>query len=775
MNPSRGFGNRKIQDPEETVMKNSKGRGVAGLIVLLAVLAGFAYLAYYCLTNGMIKRGLDLAGGVSITYQAKDENPSEQDMRDTIYKLQQRVSIYSDESQVYQEGRNRIDIDIPDVSDANSILEELGRPGSLTFVDPDGKVILDGTQVKSAQAGQMTDQTTGGNEYVVELTFTDEGAKAFADATTRLVGQRIAIIYDDVTYSNPVVKEAITGGQCTIDGMSSYEEADQLASTIRLGALKLELEELRSNVVGAQLGERAVSSSLRAGAVAFALIAVLMIAVFWLPGLAASLALAFYICLTIGLLAAFDITMTLPGIAGIILSVGMAVDANVIIFTRIREEIGLGKTVRSAVKTGFRKALSAIIDGNVTTLIAAAVLYFMGTGTIRGFATTLGLGVIVSMFTALLVTRMWLNTFCDLGLDNKKFFGEIKQRKTYDFLGKRKFFFGVAVAAIAAGFIGMAANGAMSGRPLNFGLDFQGGTSTNVTFNEDMSLEDIDEKVKPVVSQVTGDSDIQTSKVQGTNEVIIKTRTLSVEERQALDQALADQFGVDQEQITAESISGTISHEMRRDAVIAVVVALLLMLVYIRFRFADIRFATAAILCLCHDVLVLLACYALFRWSVGSTFVACMLTLVGYSINDTIVVFDRIRENQRLKHGLSRLEIANLSITETFSRSLLTSITTFLAILVLFIMGVSSIRDFTLPLMIGTLCGTYSSVAIASPLWYEMENRADRKKAAEKAAKAAGAAAAKAAKRAKGTASGSSSGETSSEDKSGVSSAEEKK
>ena len=610
-------------------MKNSKGKGAAGLLILLAALVGFIYLAYLTVSQNKIKLGLDLAGGVSITYQTVDPNPSDQDMRDTIYKLQQRVGSYSDEAQVYQEGTNRINIDIPGVSDANTILEELGKPGSLQFIEPDGTVILTGDQVKSAQAGQMQDRTTGVNEFVVELSFGDEGTKKFAEATTRLVGQRIAIVYDGIMYSNPTVREPITGGQCTIDGMADYQEAELLASTIRIGALKLELEEMRSNVVGAQLGQRAISTSLQAGAVAIAAIAALMIAIFWVPGVAAALALALYVCLIICLISAFDITMTLPGIAGIILSIGMAVDANVIIFTRIREEIGLGKTVRSAVKTGFRKALSAIVDGNITTLIAAAVLFIMGSGTIKGFATTLGLGVIVSMFSALLITRAWLYTFCDLGLDQKKLFGHIKERKVIDFVGRRKAFFGLAIAVIAAGFIAMGIFAGSTGSPLNLGLDFKGGTSTNVEFNEDMSLETIDEKVRPLVAAVTGDNDIQTSKVQGTNEVIIKTRSLSVEERQALNKSMVDNFGINQEKITAENISGTISAEMRHDAIIAVIVALFLMLIYITFRFADIRFAGAAILCLVHDVLVLLTCYAVFRWSVGSTFVACMLTLVG--------------------------------------------------------------------------------------------------------------------------------------------------
>ena len=332
------------------------------------------------------------------------------------------------------------------------------------------------------------------------------------------------------------------------------------------------------------------------------------------------------------------------------------------------------------------------------------------------------------MFTALLTTRAWLYAFCDLGLDQKKLFGEIKERKAIDFIGHRKLLFSLAIALIAAGFISMGYFRATTSKALNFGLDFQGGTSTNVTFNEDLSLERIDEEVKPVVSGITGDNDIQASKVQGTNEIVIKTRSLSLEERKSLNQALVDHFSVDPEKITAESISGTISGEMRRDAVIAVIVALFLMLIYIRFRFANLRFAGSAILCLCHDVLVLLAFYAMLRWSVGSSFVACMLTLVGYSINDTIVIFDRIRENQRILRGSSRRDIVNLSVTETFSRSILTSLTTFLAILILFLLGVSSIRDFTLPLMVGTVCGTYSSIGIATALWDLMESRAEKRK-----------------------------------------------
>ena len=707
-------------------MKSSKGKGLIGLLILLIAVGLFGFLGYDTMDD--IKLGLDLAGGVSITYQAVEEEPGQEEMSDTIYKLQQRVQNYSTEAEVYQEGNNRINIDIPGVSDANAILEELGKPGSLIFADENGQVLLTGDQVASAKAG-VIDQGGGAKGYIVSLTFTEEGSKAFADATAANVGKRIAIIYDGQIYSNPVVREAISGGQCQIDGMADYEDANDLAATIRIGSLSLELEELRSNVVGAKLGQEAISTSLKAGAVGFGIVVVFMIAAYLIPGVAASIALALYVGLIVILLSAFEVTLTLPGIAGIILSVGMAVDANVIIFTRIKEELGVGKTVHSAIKTGFNKALSAIVDGNITTLIAAAVLYFRGSGTVKGFATTLAIGIVLSMFTALFVTRGALMALYHLGFDQAKFYGIKKDGRVWNFLGKKKLCFLISIVMVVAGWAAMGLNRTQTGKALNYGMDFTGGTSTNVTFNEDLSLEDISSKVVPVVSKITGDADVQTQKVAGTNEVIIKTKTLNVDRRQALEDAMVENFGVEAEKITAESISGAVSAEMKQDALWAVIVATILMLLYIWFRFKNIKFAASAILALVHDVLVVLTFYAVAKWSVGSTFIACMLTIVGYSINATIVIFDRIRENLAAGRNKETLEeLVNKSITQTVTRSINTSLTTFIMVFVLYLMGVSAIREFALPLMVGIVCGTYSSVCVTGALWYVMTTR--KKKAA---------------------------------------------
>jgi len=704
-------------------MKSSKGKATVRLALLLVLIAVAGFFGYSYMDD--IKLGLDLAGGVSITYQAKEENPSAEDMSDTIYKLQQRVESYSTEAEVYQEGNNRINIDIPGESDANEILTELGKPGSLAFMDSQGNTILTGDQVASAQGG-MVDGNTG-KEYVVSLTFTEEGTKAFADATTNNVGKPIYIVYDNEVVSAPVVREAITGGQCTIDGMSDFEEAENLAATIRIGSLSLELEELRSNVVGAKLGQQAIITSLKAGAVGFAIVAVFMIAVYLIPGLAAVLALSLYVGLILILLVSFEVTLTLPGVAGIILSIGMAVDANVIIFTRIKEEIGAGKAVKTAIDNGFQKALSAIVDGNVTTLIAAAVLFWRGSGTVKGFASTLAIGIVLSMFTALFVTRFALNALYSLGIENPKFYGIKKETAPKPFLKYRKLCFVLSAAAVASGFVFMGMNRSSTGQILNYSMEFKGGTSTNVTFNEEMSQERIEAEVVPLVEEITKDADVQTQRVTGTNEVIIKTRTLNVEERQAFEKAMQENFGVEEGKIAAESISGAVSQEMKRDAMEAVIIATIGMLLYIWLRFQNIRFAGSSVLALLHDVLVVLACYAAFKWSVGSTFIACMLTIVGYSINATIVIFDRIRENLKARRRDQSLEeIVDLSITQTFTRSINTSLTTFIMVLVLYIMGVSSIREFALPLMVGIVCGTYSSVCLTGAMWYEMSRRKEK-------------------------------------------------
>lgn len=738
-----------------------KSKAIVILLSILLLLGGVGYIDIFGVdaqgtaSAADISLGLDLAGGVSITYQVVgEEQPSATDMSDTIAKLQQRVENYSTEAIVYQEGTDRINIEIPGVSDANAILQELGRPGALYFISEtdsagnanytiqygqnadgtigrvytmnksidelleDGSILVQGTDVADATAGSR--QTDMGSEYAVSLVMTAEGKEKFAQATQNAYskGESLGIYYDGGIISAPNVNAAITDGNAQISPMESFEEAEKLASTVRIGGLRLELEELHSKVVGAQLGVDAIETSIKAAVIGVALVMVFMLVVYLILGLASAIGLMSYVALVVLLLNGFDMTLTLSGIAGIILSIGMAVDANVIIFARIREELAAGKTVRNAIKIGFDKALSAIIDGNITTLIAAVVLLLLGPGSVRGFAQTLALGIVLSMFTSLVVTRYILYAFYALGLKNEKLFGIAKERRPLNILSKKGLFFGISAAVIAAGFVVMGVNQASSGDVLNFSLEFKGGTAVTVMFNEAMTLEKANSEVAPLIEEITG-SAVQIQTVQDSNEVIFKMSTLDVEQREALNQMLIDGFGIAESQITSETISSTISSEMKTDTIIAVVVAMIFMLIYIRIRFSDLRFGISSLAALVHDVLVVLAFYAVARISVSNTFVACMLTIVGYSINATIVIFDRIRENMAaMTHKDELKDVVNRSITQTMSRSIFTSLTTFIMVAVLYILGVTSIRDFALPLMVGIVCGAYSSICLAGSIWY---------------------------------------------------------
>ena len=746
-------------------MKKKQGIAVLIATVLVMVLLGFTAAVGWGPTGTGAARniitGLDLSGGVSITYEADQDLPSNEDMNDTVYKLQQRVMSYSEEAKVYKEGVNRITVEIPGVSDANRILEELGTPGTLYFIrqtDDEGNecysydyttgdyklnytidelkekgcIVLEGSSVVNAQGGVQQDNNGSTSKYVTELEFDAEGTKAFAEATERAYNnnETIAIYYDGEFASVPSVNSVITAGKAVIEGAKSIEDAKALATTLRIGSLTLTLHEISSNVVGATLGSNAIRTSLIAGGIGLALVILFMIIVYALPGLVAGLALLIYTGLELVMLNAFDLTLTLPGIAGIILSIGMAVDANVIIYARIREDIAAGKSVRNAITSGFKKAFSAIFDGNITTLIAAAVLGVLGTGSVQGFAMTLALGIVLSMFTALVISRLIINAFYAVGLRDEKLYGKAKEIKVIDFVGRKKIFFTVSlILAIAVPIVAMGIGKATTDKSLNFSLEFMGGTSTTVEFNEDMSMQQLEAEVNPKVEAITGDADVTCVKVVNSNNVTIKTRTLTVQEREQMDEMLINDFGVDKEGISTQSISATVSNEMRRDAVVAVIVATIFMLLYIWFRFKDIRFASSAVLALLHDVCVVLGFYAVSRVSVGTTFIACMLTIVGYSINATIVIFDRIREN--LGSGATKKDLANVvntSITQTLTRSIYTSLTTFVMVCVLWILGVSSIREFALPIMVGIICGAYSSVCVTGPLWYVIKTKTGKKK-----------------------------------------------
>jgi SecD/SecF fusion protein len=534
----------------------------------------------------------------------------------------------------------------------------------------------------------------------------------------------IAIIYDNEVVSAPCVSSVIENGEAQIQGQKDMDESRALATTIRVGALPLELSVLRYYVEGAQLGANALETSLIAGGIGILLIIIFMCIMYRIPGVASSLALLFYIGLMVICLNLFEVTLTLPGIAGIILSVGMAVDANVIIFTRIQEEIGTGKTIRSSVKLGFSKALSAIVDGNVTTIIAAIVLYFLGSGTVKGFAQTLAIGIILSMITALFVTKFILNAFVNLGADKVGCFGEKKGYKKMRIIENFPKFAIISGVVILAGAIAIIVNTATIDAPFNYGLDFSGGTATTFTVDGELPS-DIKESLDQKITAQLGQSAV-ISQERGTSTFTVRTKELSTDDRAKLTNIITSSYSVQQDNITTESVGATVSGEMKKDALVAVIVATICMLIYIWFRFKNISFGLSSVIALLHDVLVVITVYAIAKdvISVGNTFIACLLTIVGYSINATIVIFDRIRENMAEKLAKESVaDVVNKSISQTFTRSIYTSLTTLIMVVLLAILGVSSVREFAIPLMAGIIAGGFSSVCISGGIWHLFQKK----------------------------------------------------
>lgn len=748
---------------------NSKVKGVLQVLLVLVLIAAFAFVAARGIGGAHrgsaknIRLGLDLEGGVSVTYQAyktdstgkrTGEQPTDKDMADTIYKMQKRVeTLESTEAAVYQEGSDRVTIDIPGASDSEEVLKELGKAGALYFIlysdlktekggTPNegdkvvydkSKVLLTGDMIGEATSGSRQQEGTGKTEYGVSIKFAGKGIKKFAKITGEHVGEQLAIVYDEKLVSAPNLKEEISGGECWISGSFTSESAEQLASTVRIGALPLELENIHGNVVGATLGSQALKSSLFAGVVGLILVIIFMIVMYRISGVAASIALIFYVGAMLLALNGLNVTLTLPGIAGIILSIGMAVDANCIIFTRIREELATGKTVASAIDNGFSKAMSAIIDGNVTTLIAALVLYLKGSGTVKGFAMTLGIGIVLSMFTALFITKLLMKAFCALGMTNTSMYGIQKERKTINFIGNWKKYVVISGAVVVICVAGLVVRAASGGPLFNYSLDFAGGNSTSVDLSKTVTDED-KQKAEDTAKSVIGSAKSVEISVADNTKIVVRTEELSEQKSEELKATMAKTFGVDEStKIESEFISGSVSDEMKVDAAVATLIATLCMLLYIWIRFRKLSTGISAVLALVHDVIAVLTVYVVASAfiPVGSTFIACMLTIVGYSINDTIVVFDRIRENKaKATSRTSLAEIINKSITETLSRSINTSVTTFIMVFVLAVFGVDSVRQFAIPLIVGIISGCYSSVCVASPLWYVLSGKGEKEQKA---------------------------------------------
>ena len=709
--------------------------------VLLLLLVGFGWYATVFGVGSLapltdkIQLGLDIKGGVYVVMEAQTDKEGEE-LTELMNQTQQVISRRVDQmgianADVRVEGGNRIRVELPGVENAQEAIDQIGRTAQLQFLMPDGGFVLDGSMVQNATVTQSGSETGG---YAVSLELKSEGADAFEQATEKALsgtvtatikdsyGQTvpsdsIVIMLDNDVISSPSVNEVISGGKCEITGNFSQEEASELAALIRGGALPAPLEEVSSSVQSAKIGLDAFDQSVKAGIIGIAIIFVIMIAGYMIMGLAADIALAMYILIIFIIMALVGNVITLPGIAGLILSVGMAVDANVVIFTRIKEEIISGKSTRVAVQTGFKRAMSTVIDSQVTTLIAAVILYQIGTSSVKGFAWTLMIGIIVSLLTAVVITHLYLGIFANTRrFSKKKYFG-IKEdgtamfaiKRQFSFIKHKKIYYTVSVVILVIGL----AFGLVRG--LNYGIDFTGGTMVQIDMGKEVAMEEVE--------AVLNDRGIEAEVVYaGENNEQIMIRTVDAienDERSALIADLQQEFGFDDSDILAQELFGpTVGKELRNNAIKAVLLAAVGMLIYIRLRFKEWNFGASAILGVLHDVLIVLTFYAVFNVTVNNPFIAGILTVVGYSINDTIVIFDRIRENNQLMRK-DEEEIIDISINQTLSRSIMTTFTTLIVMVPMFIMTSASMREFILPLMVGVAAGCLSSIFICSPLYYQ--------------------------------------------------------
>ena len=711
--------------------------GMMGLIALAAIgipIQDEEGHTIRIMNAGNIRQGLDLRGGVSILYEADIPNPSSEDMAAAQSILRTRLDNrgYTEASTAI-EGTRQIRVDIPGVEDAEAAVAEIGATAMLVFRDEQGNELLTGAHVADARMSMIPSQHGGAPDVVVALEFTSEGTRLFADATRANLHRQIFIFMDDEMISNAVVQSVIADGSGIISGGFTTERANLLATQIRQGSLPFGLEVISVNNVGARLGADALRTSIIAGIIGLALVLSFMAIFYRTMGLAADIALAIYVILFLLLISGLGITLSLPGIAGLILSIGMATDANIVIFERIREEVAAGKTLRAAMRTGYRRALPAIIDSNVTTLIAGVVLFWMGTGPIMGFAQMLVIGILLSMFTCLLVTRIITVCLMDLGVikahhmlskTQKEALAEAKPGsgpiaanvEEKPIVQKRMMYFGISAAILAIALVAGIIHTGMGNGFFNLDVEFAGGTSFQIDIGRDFENSDIED----IVRNITGESAPQVQRIVGSNEVMIRTTQVDPAARIALIGAFSERYNLTLDAFSYSDVSPAVSAAMRRSAVLAIIVASIAMLVYISVRFRDVRKGASAVMAQLHDALVVLGIYVVLRIPLNYAFIAVMLTTLGYSINATIIIFDRIRENRSRMPKVGNESLINISVTQTLRRTLFSTLSSFIAVFMLYVIGVAAIRDFTLPIMVGLLFGAYSSVCLSGSAWYMM-------------------------------------------------------
>lgn len=682
-------------------------------------------------TDNGIRLGLDLVGGSRIVYEAEipdgyDQSNLADDMNSVQKVIRQRLTDKGfTEATVTLTGENRVTVEIPQITNPEEAVQTLGTTAKLSFVDVDGKEWLTGSDIKKASYGYGRPT---GNEvtdvHYVQVQFTSEGQKKFAEATGNIAARTdgtniMAIVMDDQVISSPSVSSEIDNDSCVISGSFTRDSAAELADLINAGQIPFSLKQVELRSVGPQLGADAMRTSLIAGLIGIALVMLFMLIVYRIPGLVASIALCFYMVIEALIFSLVRVNLSLPGIAGIILSIGMAVDANVIIFERVKEELKNGKTVKSAIDSGFKRAFTAILDSNITTLIACAVLFFLGTGTIVGFATTLGIGVIVSMFTALTVTHFLLNRMVDFRIRNPKAYG-LRDREAgkqrFAILKNFKIFGGISALLVVTGLVALIL--LPFGKNLfNLSIDFAGGTEMEFNMHTEVT-QDVQTEVSGLFKDATGvDASSVTSSGDGNEDVLIRSTSITSEQRAAVIDKMLSQYSLaDTDILNNNDVSASVGSDLQRSAVICAVLAIVLMMLYITFRF-ELTSGMAAVCCLMHDLLIMLSVYVWLQIPLDSNFIAAALTILGYSINASIIVFDRVRENLRTARREDFASVAERSVWQTMGRTINTTLTTLFTIGMVFILGVPSLKQFTLPLIVGILAGGWSSVLLSCSLW----------------------------------------------------------
>lgn len=685
-----------------------------------------------------VRLGLDLKGGFEILYEAEPlegtGTVTKEALQQTARSLQQRIDqMGTDEPEIYPEGQDRIRVRIPGIEDEAEVREILKKPAELTFRAPDGTVELRGNDFVEGAAQVGFDQV---GQPIIQIEVKDH--EKWRDVSERLLGQQLSIYLDDQLLSAPVVQGIFTDGKATISGNFTYDEAKELADTINLGALPLKLTEVYTQSVGATLGQMSLQQTLIAGIIASIFIFLFMVGFYRIPGIIASIVLVIYTWALLLVYTMLNATLTLPGIAAFILGVGMAVDANIITAERLKDELRSGKSLVSALRSGQKHSIRAIMDANITTIIAAAVLFYLGSGAIRGFALTLILSIILSILTNVLLAQWLLQLLLKSNVfKNTVLFGVRKDQITplaksdtkeknkpytgFDFVGKRKWFFSFSGAVTALGLISLLMFN------LNLGVDFKAGTTLDISLSQSITKSEADQ----VLADADFEGNITVGGTQQDRVTIRFDRVLSAdagETKQIVDAFAAYTGGeVSYEENTVDPM---IARELAQKAIIAVAVACIGIIIYVTVRF-EWRFALASVIALIHNAFFVISIFSIFQLEVDLTFIAAILTIIGYTINDTIVIFDRIRENLRfakLKNFQDVSDLVNRSIRQMLIRSINTGVNVIFASIALLIWGSESIRMFSLAMTIGLFIGMYTSIFIASPLWVLMKTRSLHKK-----------------------------------------------